>query len=153
MSFHRDRLPDPPSFYEGEGLKLVGRGKWRTTRCEFHDGSDSMRINVESGAWVCMAGCGVKGGDVLAYRMQRYGEEFVEAAKALGAWVDDGKPSPHRPLPFSARAALEVLQFESFLTAVCACNLAQGAEFSEDDRQRLLEAARRITFIAEAVAR
>ncbi len=51
MSFDRERMPDPVSYFEGEGLKLSGPGKWKTTGCTFHGGSDSMRINVASGAW------------------------------------------------------------------------------------------------------
>lgn len=125
--FIRDRLPDPVSFFDAEGLKLVGPGKWRTTECRFHGGSDSMRINIETGSWVCMA-CGAKGGDVLAYEMQIHGREFVEAAKALGAWEEAAAPRGirHKPLPFSARAALEVLRFDALHCVVAACNLAQG---------------------------
>ena len=94
-----DRLPDPASYFESQGLKLTGprSAKWKTTECAFHGGSDSMRVNVHSGGWVCMA-CGAKGGDVLAYQMAAHGLEFVDAAKALGAWVDDGRPhTPQRP--------------------------------------------------------
>ncbi len=92
MSFDRNLLPDPTSYFESEGLKLAGprSAKWKTTRCEFH-GGNSMRINVASGWWRCM-NCDEHGGDVLAYHMQAHGLEFIEAAKALGAWVDDGKP-------------------------------------------------------------
>jgi hypothetical protein len=32
--------------------------------------------------------CCAKGGDVLAFHMQRYGLSFIDAAKALGAWED-----------------------------------------------------------------
>src|SRR5512139_3151140 len=108
MSFDRTRLPDPASYYEGAGLRLQGRGRWRTAPCPFHGGSDSMRVNVETGSWVCM-NCGVKGGDVLSFAMQRDALDFVQAAKALGAWVDDGKPAPPRPRSFSASDALSVL--------------------------------------------
>lgn len=92
MSLNRERLPDPDTFYSNEGLTLAGlsRAEWKTARCIFHGGSDSMRVNMASGAWVCMA-CNAKGGDVLAYRMQAHGEHFIDAAKALGAWVEDGK--------------------------------------------------------------
>ena len=106
MGFERDRLPDPATYFEGEGLTLTGprSAKWKTAACTFHGGSDSMRINTVTGAWVCMAGCGARGGDVLAYHQATHGLEFVEAAKALGAWVDDGKPqAPHRPTPLSPR--------------------------------------------------
>ena len=44
MTFDRRNLPDAVSYYESEGLKLTSRGKWRTTECKFHGGSDSMRI-------------------------------------------------------------------------------------------------------------
>lgn len=149
MSFDRAQLPEPQDYFEGEGLKLSTRGKWRTCACSFHGGSDSMRINMATGAWVCMS-CGAKGGDVLSYHMQAHGQEFIEAAKALGAWIDDGKPEPRRkPAPLTPRAALEVLSFESMLAAVAAGNLAHGVSLSTKDRARLLAAANRINKLAE----
>jgi len=30
--------------------------------------------------------CGVRGGDVLAFHMQRHEMRFADAAKSLGAW-------------------------------------------------------------------
>ena len=48
--FIKDQLPDAVSYYESAGLTLQRGKKWRTTRCEFHGGSDSLRINTESGA-------------------------------------------------------------------------------------------------------
>jgi hypothetical protein len=150
MSFDRERLPEPHGYFEGQGLKLSKRGKWRTTECRFHDGSDSMRINTATGAWVCMS-CGAKGGDVLAYEMAANGVDFVTAAKALGAWVEDGKPEPrHKPAPLPPRAALEVLSFEAMLTAVAAGNLAQGLVLTAKDRARLMTAAGRINKLVEA---
>lgn len=150
MSFQRHSLPDPLSYFEAEGLALKGPGRWKTTRCDFHGGSDSMRINTESGGWVCMS-CGAKGGDVLAYYMEFHGVEFVEAAKALGAWHDDGRPSRTTPLPFSARDALAVLAADANLAAVAASNVAHGVPITDTDRQALLDAAARVAFIVEAV--
>lgn len=152
MSYDRERLLEPIGYFEGQGLRLSKRGKWRTTECRFHDGSDSMRINCATGAWVCMS-CGAKGGDVLAYEMAAHGVDFVTAAKALGAWVEDGKPEPRRkPAPLPPRAALEVLSFEAMLTAVAAGNLAQGLVLTAKDRARLMTAAGRIAKIAEVFA-
>lgn len=155
MPFERNRLPDPAAYFEGEGFTLKGPGRWKTTRCEFHGGSDSMRVNTGTGAWVCMS-CGEKGGDVLAFHMQRHGLEFIAAAKALGAWVErpgsDGT-TRLRPLPFSARDGLEVIRFEALLVAVAACNLARGIELASADRERLVQAASRIEHIAQEVAR
>lgn len=151
--FIKDRLPEPLPYFEAEGLTLQGRGKWRTTSCNFHDGSDSMRINIASGAYVCMAGCGAKGGDVLGYHMAAHGLDFITAAKALGAWQDDGKPDrPHKPKPLPATAALQVLAFESTLTAIAAGNIAHGVQLTDIDRARLLVAHQRITAISEAFA-
>ena len=44
MPFDRRNLPDAVSYYESEGLKLTSRGKWRTTECKFHGGSDAMAL-------------------------------------------------------------------------------------------------------------
>jgi hypothetical protein len=150
MAFDRNLLPDPAAYFENNaGLKLTGRGKWRTTECKFHDGSDSMRVNLGTGAWVCMS-CGVKGGDVLSHHMQANSIEFVEAAKELGAWIDDGKPIPiYKPTTLSPRAALQVLGFESTLVAVAAGNVAHGVALSAVDLARVLAAAHRINRIME----
>ncbi len=152
MSFNRNLLPDPTSYFEAQGLKPSGprSAKWKTTACPFHGGSDSMRVNTATGAWVCMA-CGEKGGDVLAYQMAVTGAEFVDAAKALGAWVDDGKPhTPQKPALLSPRAALSVMAFEATLTAVAAGNMAYGVNLTDLDRARLLKAANRINWLVEA---
>ena len=151
-NFLRENLPDPASYFESEGLKLQGKGKWRTTSCSFHGGSDSMRINTATGAWVCMS-CNAKGGDVLAHFMAEHGVDFVTAAKALGAWDDNGSPDrPHRPKPLPASQAIQVLAFESTLTAVAAGNISNGVLLTNTDRARLRVAAKRINTISEAFA-
>lgn len=109
-----------------------------------------MRVNVTTGAWVCMS-CGEKGGDVLAYEIKDGGREFVDAAKALGCWVDDGRPMVQtKPTPLSPRLALSVLAFESTLAAIAAANVAHGHALTQIDRDRLLMAANRISSIVEA---
>jgi hypothetical protein len=148
-SFNRDNLPDPHDYYENTaGLKLMGRGPWRTTRCEFHGGSDSMRINLKSGGFMCM-NCLEKGGDVLAYHQKANGLEFIAAAKALGCWSEDGRLSAYKPSPVSARAMLEVVAFEVQIVALLAADLLKGVAISNLDKHRLFEAASRITRVAE----
>jgi hypothetical protein len=149
MSFDRDRLPEPVGYFEGEGLRLQGRGKWRTTACPFHGGSDSLRINVDSGAWVCMS-CGKKGGDVLAFAMQRSGLDFVQAAKALNAWVDDGTPAPARPRAFSASDALSVLSSDLHLCCIVLSGARRGDLPTDADWRAFLGACGRCIAIAEA---
>ena len=148
MAFDRNLLPDTASYFEADGLVLNGRGKWRTTECRFHNGRETMRINVTTGGWVCMS-CGEKGGDVLAYHMKLHGLEFVDAAKQLGAWVDDGQPArQHKPTALSPRAALEVLAFEANLVAIAAGNLARGVILTDADRARVMTATGRILRVA-----
>jgi hypothetical protein len=152
MSFERNLQPEPVAYFESIGLKLKGppRAKWKTTSCAFHGGQATMRINTATGAWVCMS-CGEKGGDVLAYFIRAHGVDFVSAAKALGCWVEDGRPSvQHKPTPLAPRAALEVLSFEANLVAVSAANVARGIALSDVDLQRVLAAANRIARLAEA---
>ena len=149
MGFERDRLPDAVSYFENEGLTLRGPGKWKTTRCNFHDGSDSMRVNTTSGSWVRM-NCGVKGGDVLAYEMQATGTEFVRAAQELGAWVDDGRPPPTtKPAALPPRAALAALAHETSLLFIEAARMTKGYVPTPDDIARMGQAAGTIQLIAQ----
>jgi DNA primase len=86
FAFQRDRLPSPADYYHEQGLKLIGRGEWKSALCPFHsDTRPSLRVHLDTGAFRCMA-CGAHGGDVLAFQMQRHGLRFIDAAKVLGAW-------------------------------------------------------------------
>lgn len=155
MKFDRNLLPNPTDYYESEGLHLRGPtgASWKTTECKFHGGSDSMRVNVKTGAFRCM-NCGARGGDLLAYQVATYGQDFIDAAKSLGAWVDDGRPKKvQKPTSLSPRSSLEVLSFESTVVAVIAAGIASGAYLTDDDRDRLLLCANRINRIVEEFAR
>lgn len=154
MSFDRNLLPDIVNYLEGHSLRLVGpqNSKWKTTACQFHGGSDSMRFNTHSGGFCCMS-CGVKGGDLLAYHQQLHNLEFIDAAKQLGAWVDDGRPQrPQKATPLSPRAAMEVMGYECNLVAVAAGNVAKSVILSANDLSRLLAAAGRINHLVGAYA-
>ena len=150
MTFEREHLPDPISYYESQGLTLTGshRSPWKTTECRFHGGRDSMRIKVANGAFVCMSLCGAKGGNVVAYQMAAYGQSFIEAAKQLGAWVRNENDQRHiRPMQLPARDALELLSRESTLIAIEAIRTAKGIPLTDADLHRLLIAAGRINHI------
>lgn len=83
----RNRLPDPLGYYSRELGTLKGRGAWRDAVCPFHeDTRPSLRVNVESGGWRCMA-CG-RGGDVIKFHMMRHGLDFPAACRALGCWAE-----------------------------------------------------------------
>ena len=151
MSFDRTMMPTPLDYYNQIGLVFEGRGKWLTTACDFHGGSDSMRINTETGGFICMAGCGARGGDPLAYHMAATGASFIEAAKALGCWRDDGGPTRYRPTTIPARAMLQLVADEVRIAAILSADLAKGRTLSVTDHQRLLLAAGRIDQINSEV--
>jgi hypothetical protein len=149
MSLDRNQLPSVELYFDAEGAPLVGNGKWRTTQCAFHGGSDSMRVNVESGGWVCMA-CHVKGGDLISYVMQRYGADFVTAAKTLGAWVEDGRPAQTKPRRFSASDAMSVLSEDLHLCALVIGDARQGVTPTDADWQAFLRSAGTCIAISES---
>jgi hypothetical protein len=156
MPFEPSLKPEIVSYLESEGIQLQrSRSKWRPGPHPECGSSDALRVNTESGGGCCMS-CGFTFGDSISFHMKTHGLSFVEAAKALGAWVDgpaDGKAARVKPLPFSARDALQLVSFECLVIAMAACNIARGIELATADRERLVEAAGRIRFIAEEVAR
>jgi len=123
-TFVKEKLPDPLSFYQGRGLVLQPGKEWRSTSCEFHNSRGTMRVNMKSGAFACMAQCGAKGGSFVVYYMDINGVDFYSAAKALGAIEVDGKPyiGPKRP---SRIPALELLKLAS--TDLYKCSMVVSA--------------------------
>lgn len=150
MGFLRSLLPEPAAYFQGQELFPRGSGAWFSTGCVFHGGRDSMRVKRDSGAYVCM-NCGVKGGDVLSYHMQAHGMGFVEAARDLGAWIDDGAPPPRtNPAPLPARDAIQILATEANLVVIAALNARRGVVLTDADKERLIVAGARINRICEA---
>jgi len=89
FAFNRALLPPAIEYYrDTQGMKITGTGEWRTALCPFHDDkSPSLRINTRSGGYKCFV-CDAKGGDVLAFHMQRHSLSFIAACKSLGAWSE-----------------------------------------------------------------
>ncbi len=152
MTFQRENLPDALSYFESEGLVLQGRGAWRTTRCDFHGGSDSLRVHLPTGAFVCMAACGARGGDVLAYHRAAHSLNFIDACKSLNAWTDDGKPRPvnTRPTRLAASSLLKLLAPEVTLCVMLLSDALAG-KFKDSDLDQFIEVTARINFLSELV--
>ncbi len=148
--FIRDHLPDAITYFESEGVHLVGPGRWKTGPCDLHGGSDSLRVNTASGGWRCMA-CDASGGDVLAFHMQRHGLEFVEAARLLGAYIEDGKryAGPAKTTTLSARDAMQLASFELLVALVVMHDIREGVIPSDDDWHRFIESSRRVQTIVQ----
>lgn len=84
--FERNELPKPVDYFEREGVRLIGRGEWRSAICCFHDDSrPSLSVNVKTGKFRCWA-CGTHGSNVLDFHIARHGLSFARAARDLGAW-------------------------------------------------------------------
>lgn len=149
MGFDRTRLPDPGDYYIGQGLTLTGKGRWRSAPCPFHGGRDSLRVDTREGGFVCMAACGARGGDPLAFHMALHGVDFITAARALGAWTDDGRAPPRRPTPLAPRDALKLFASEAQYVALMAAHVAAGRPMQELDAHRLRKAAARVALVQE----
>lgn len=146
----RDLLPEPVAYYEAQGLTLQGprSAQWRTTECRFHGGSDSMRIRVATGAFVCMA-CGARGGDVVVYEMTVHGIGFVQAARQLGAWSGDAPQRHIRPTALSWQDRKSLVAFEANLIAVEGTRIGRWIDPSDADLERIRLASARITPVME----
>lgn len=148
--FRRELLPDPVAFFEEEGVKLTGAGRWRTGPCAFHGGSDSLRVNVESGGWCCMS-CMEKGGDVLSYTMKRHGLDFVDAARRLGAYREGGiaNRAPAAPGRLTLRDAFELASREMLVAFVVMADIRAGRIPSDADWIRFVQCCARVEALAE----
>jgi hypothetical protein len=153
VSLDRDRVPAWQEYAEREGLTLHGRGKWRNVLCDFHADTDpSMRVNTESGGWVCMS-CGASGGDTLSHYMQRHGADFIDAARALGAWTDAASPAHQRPRTLSARDGLSLLHADAMVLFVVGSDIGAGKTPPAKDLEAVARAVRRILVVYEGVSR
>ena len=100
--FRPELLEPPEKFYarELEGcLSRPNHAGWSSTPvCPFHRSqsrgkkkSTAFAVRLDSGAFNCLS-CGVHGGDIVSFTMQRDHLSFRQAAQKLGAW--DEAPSP-----------------------------------------------------------
>lgn len=102
MQSHFDRalLPPPQAFYQTELGKLSrpSRG-WARTICPFHGGTNktAFSINLQGGGFFCH-NCGVHGGDIVDFVMQRDNLDFKRAARHFGAWRDEMTPAERTEL-------------------------------------------------------
>ena len=87
QSINKALLPSSTTYYELQGIKLIGRGEWRSALCPFHDDkAPSLRINVKSGGFICMA-CNARGGDIIAFHQKRFSLTFKVACGDLGVRI------------------------------------------------------------------
>lgn len=87
-----------------------------------------------------------KAGTCWPFHMAHARTDFVTAAKALGCWVEDGKPStrPPRPAQLSPRDALSLIADDANYLAIFTGLLVNGKDLTESDREAALDAVARI---------
>ena len=113
MSFRRELLPAARGFYENEVGQLTkpDRKGWRRGRCPFHQSKSGKSFSVhQDGAFFCH-GCGVKGGDIIAFVRKREGLSFQDACKSLGCW-EDGTQKREIKFPRGPLVPYLVFEFE-----------------------------------------
>jgi len=92
--FDPSLLPAVRQFYEAELGKLSRPSRsWARTACPFHGGTNrtAFSVNLDRGGFYCFS-CGVKGGDIVDFVMQRDKLDFKRAAQLLGAWRNEIEP-------------------------------------------------------------
>ena len=75
----------PEDFFESEGLPLHSGSAWvKAGLCPFHDDTNegSFYVHAEEGAFNCFA-CGTKGSNIIEFRMQKEGTDFMEALNSI----------------------------------------------------------------------
>ena len=108
-----------------------------------------MRVNTQSGGFICMAGCGAKGRDILAYHRAAHSMEFVAACIDLGAWVEDDLPprAYTRPPRLPAKELLGLAADDLTLCVLVLSDIRQD-KLNDEDYQKFIEAVSRIIYIS-----
>jgi len=128
-----------------DGAKETGHGKY-IVRCPAHDDrSPSLAIKDCGDGRIllhCFAGCDVE--SVL----DALGLSFSDIMPERVGEMHTYKPVRQR---FDARQVLRVLRPEATLVAIAAENIAEGITLSDEDRDRVFNAACRIRAAADAI--
>lgn len=125
--------------------KRSGSRSWRA-RCPAHGGKNPSSLLVTEG----------DDGRILL-RCHSQGCSAAEIAGAVGLTLADLMPeklTDHhckpQAVPFNPRDVLAAIALEMTVVVVCASDMAKGRTLSENARERLLVAAKRITTAVEA---
>ncbi len=144
-----ENLPDSIAYYESLGHVFSSKGEWMTTNCEFHGGSDSMRIHRTSGSFKCM-NCGIHGGGIISYHMQRFQVDYLQACKELGVNLggSNNRP-PDRPKPLPAARAIELMSMEARIVWMLLTKIKTGKKLEGHEIESLRTSTLQIVRIAE----
>lgn len=130
------------------GLRSNGRDRWRA-RCPAHGGSNPSALSIGVGAHgqvllKCWRGCTLE--SVVESLSLDLGDLFPQ--KRL--YGQGSGPIQRRRLLLAAQA-LDQLDAETTLVAVCAMHMSSGTSLDESTKQLLLQAALRISMLRDEV--
>lgn len=120
-----------------EKVRRTGSDNWIACCPSHADKSPSLTVKECSDGRIlakCFAGCSI--------------EQIVDAVgMGWDAWFPPKVAEYAAPVrrPYPAAAVLEAVQFECLVVATAACNVAQGVEMTDLDRERLLLSYDRIS--------
>lgn len=147
---------NPAEFYQSRNATMpaTNRNGWvGGGLCPFHldNKPGSYRINTETGAFKCFS-CGTKGGDVIAWTMERDDLSFQDALQKLAdEYGIKGHAISGKKKPFTAREALLTLEKEALILNLAAADVVNGKPFSESDFERVKFARDRIQTVCREV--
>ena len=142
-------LPDPIQYYESVGHVFRSKGEWMKTNCEIHGGSDSMNIHKSSGAFRCWS-CGVNGGGIISYHMQRFKVDFQQTCRDLGVNIENSlKRPPDKPKPLPPTRAIELMSMEARIVWMLLAKIKAGKQLENHEIESLKTSSREIMRIAE----
>ncbi len=122
-----------------DGVRPTGSGRW-VARCPAHgDKSASMSVRELDDGTVLVhdfAGCSVR--DILAAVGLEFADLFPNKVEQ-----DHRRRGERRPFP--ATDVLRAIEREALIAATAASFLGNGGSLTDEDRERLLTAAARIT--------
>jgi hypothetical protein len=130
---------------EPHGLRANGPTRWRMVGI-CHGGKNPSSVSIglgDNGAVLlrCWAGCSA---DQVVHALG------LELSDLFPPRESHGAPLKKRRL-ISAGQALDLLHDEAQLVALCAANIAHGAQLTEDDKARVLAAAGRVAYLRDEV--
>lgn len=91
-TLNRDAIPGRDEYARRFNITFRGRGTNVMGPCGVCGSSDAGSFHKD-GPWHCFS-CGASGGDMLDFHRQVNGLTLADAARDLGAWIEDDRPAP-----------------------------------------------------------
>ena len=94
--------------------------------------------------------CGIHGGGIISYHMQRFQVDYLQACKELGVHLggSNNRP-PDRPKPLPAARAIELMSMEARIVWMLLTKIKAGKKLEGHEIESLRTSTLQIVRIAE----